>query len=65
MEEFLKFLICVFSAILYGTSITNLVSFIFGIDERYILHCISFFILALLMDILNELKKFNDKNKLL
>lgn len=63
MEEFLKFLRCVFSAILYGATISNLILFIVRFDGRNILYAVVYLVLALLIDILNELKKFNDKNK--
>lgn len=63
MEEFFKFLRCVFSAILYGATIANLTLFIVRFEGRNILYAVVCLVLALLIDILNELKKFNDKNK--
>ena len=63
MEEFFKFLRCVFSAILYGATISNLILFIVLFDGRNILYAVVCFVLALLTDILSELKKFNNKSK--
>lgn len=63
MANFSKFLRCLFSGVFYGSAISSLVLWIVRGETYYGLQLAICLALALMIDILNELKKFNDKNE--
>lgn len=63
MEYFLKFLRGALSSSLYLTAIIYFISCIVDYKLGDFTYAVTCFVLALLIDILSELKKFNDKNK--
>lgn len=63
MKDFSSFIRCLVSGGFYGSAISSLVLWVVRGDTYYSLQSATCLALALLIDILNELKKFNDKNK--
>lgn len=63
MKDFSSFIRCLFSGVFYGSAILSLVLWIVRGETYYGLRLAICLALALLIDILDELKKFNDKNK--
>lgn len=63
MEEFLKLLRGALTSSLYLTAIIYFISCIVDYKLGDFTYAVTCLVLALLIDILSELKKFNDKNK--
>lgn len=63
MKELLKFLRCALSSSLYLTAIVYFISCIVDYKLGDFTYAVTCLVLAFLIDILSELKKFNDKNK--
>lgn len=62
-DSFINWLRTIINCTCYGVAIGNLLSiFIYG-DLRYGITAFIFYLLALLQDILAELRKLNNKNK--